>query len=227
MRMHFFRSGWMLALLLALFILLGIVGGPSRQWEIAVNAALLRFRLAHPSLTPPVIALTQLGSVYATLGIGIFATMWLVAKRRVTQAAFLVAGIAAARLTSDGLKLLFDRPRPKFDLPEVVTSSGSYPSGHSANSMAIYLMVALALAAPRHRPAALTLAVVASILSGLTRPYLGVHWPSDVLGGWALGLAAVWLLVWVGNRSGVLPLEQQHQVVGGHRAPLDEQEAVR
>jgi membrane-associated phospholipid phosphatase len=111
------------------------------------------------------------------------------------------------------------------ELP-TVTGDSSFPSGHSGNSMAVFAAIAL-IAVPRAwRRSALALAIAASIAIGLTRPYLGVHWPSDVVGGWALGLLAAGLAVAIGRRLGVSGLESQHQIVGGHELPLDEDQAA-
>jgi undecaprenyl-diphosphatase len=75
----------------------------------------------------------------------------------------------------------------------VTVSSMSFPSGHAANTMTSFLAFALILAAARHRRAAIAVAVGASVVVGLTRPLLGVHWPSDVLAGWLVGIS--WILL--------------------------------
>jgi undecaprenyl-diphosphatase len=71
----------------------------------------------------------------------------------------------------------------------VVTNSSSFPSGHAGNSMAVFLTIALVAVPRAHRIPAIFGAVLASLVVGCTRPYLGVHWPSDVIGGWSLGAA--------------------------------------
>ncbi|WP_051504079.1 phosphatase PAP2 family protein [Sphingomonas jaspsi] len=206
--MTIFRSGWTLALLVAIFAVAAWIGGVTNPWDIAANTALLKLRLAHPGLTQFAIAVTFFGSAYATIGFGLLAALWLVVRRRLVLAGWLAGGIALERLSADGLKLLFDRPRPNFDLPAVATSSSSFPSGHSANSLAIYLMIALTLAPARYRVPAVLAASAMGIAAGLTRPFLGVHWPTDVIGGWALALIAVWIFLWAGSRSGARPFEQ-------------------
>jgi undecaprenyl-diphosphatase len=61
--------------------------------------------------------------------------------------------------------------------------------------MAVFLSIAL-IAVPRaQRFSAVVMAVIASLLVGSTRPYLGVHWPSDVIGGWSLGIAMA-IIAW-------------------------------
>jgi len=86
--------------------------------------------------------------------------------------------------------------------------------------MAVFVSIALIATPPAWRKPALFLAIFLSILVGFTRPYLGVHWPSDVVGGWALGLVAAGIAFAWGRRSGAI--ESQHQVVGGHLPPVRE-----
>lgn len=86
--------------------------------------------------------------------------------------------------------------------------------------MAVFVSVALIAAPPAWRKPAVMFAILMSILVGFTRPYLGVHWPSDVIGGWALGLIAAGLAFAWGRRSGAI--EAQHDVVGRHLPPVRE-----
>lgn len=112
--------------------------------------------------------------------------LWRSAGRR---AALLFAGTAvAANLASSLLKNIFDRPRPDL-IPHLDhVSSWSYPSGHATSVTAIALAFAL-LAPPPWRRAAAWCAAGAVLLTALSRVMLGVHWPSDVLGGTMLGAA--------------------------------------
>lgn len=92
-------------------------------------------------------------------------------------------------LTSDWLKLFYLRLRPSL-VPhlDTVIANQSYPSGHATNAAVVYLLVAL-LAPPALRPRLLMGAVLLTFLTGLSRVMLGVHYPSDVIGGWMLGSA--------------------------------------
>ena len=86
------------------------------------------------------------------------------------------------------------RVRPDLEPHLVVVKTQSFPSGHATSSMILYLTVALALTAGTRwqRPAAAG-AILLSLLIGTSRVMLGVHWPSDVVGGWAFGM--LWVLV--------------------------------
>lgn len=103
------------------------------------------------------------------------------------------SAMALASLTSNWastwLKLDFARPRPQL-VPhlEDVGTSLSYPSGHATSAAVVYLLLALVLPR-RHRPWWLGLAALLTMLTGLSRIMLGVHYASDVVGGWMLGSA--------------------------------------
>ena len=130
----------------------------------------------------------------------------LLLRHRPRRAVAVLGITLTGRAVVELLKWWTDRPRPQlFDHP-VVTHSLSFPSGHAANSMIVYLSLAL-IAAPAltKRRGAVPAALLFALAIGLTRPVLGVHWPSDVLAGWALGLAwtlsAVWLISqWIEGR---------------------------
>jgi undecaprenyl-diphosphatase len=206
-----------LLFLLLLFLAAGVVGGPGMPLDVATVHWLADIRHAHPQITSLAVILTQLGSVYATLGLGLLASAALAGLGSRRRALLLALTVILERLTVDGLKLVVGRPRPDFDLHPVATSSSSFPSGHSANSMAVYVAIALIAMPGQWRRPAMVAALSLSLAIGITRIFLGVHWPSDVIGGWALGLLVVALALVAGRRSGAI--EPQHDIVGGHLPP--------
>ena len=215
-----------LAALIVVFLLAFLFGGPENIVDVAAIRQSLGIRIAYPDLTAAAIALTHTGGAYVTLGLGGVAALWLWLRGKRGRAWLLGVMVVGERLTMDGLKLLVGRPRPSIDAHPVATHSSSFPSGHATNTMAVFLGIALfAAPAPYRRPAVIA-AVAMSLLVGSTRPYLGVHWPSDVIGGWALGLIAVWIAVHTGTKSGVLPVEPQHDIVGRHDGHVAEGETA-
>lgn len=173
--------------LLVLVLAMGLWGGPANPFEREAMERLTDLRAASPLLTSLAIALTWLGSAYTTLGLALATALqrWLAGYR--AAAMWVLATVGGGRLTADLLKLAVDRPRPHLAPWPVPVSSVSFPSGHATNTMLAFGAIALALAPPRHRARLVGAAIVLSLLVGLTRPYLGVHWPSDVVAGWALG----------------------------------------
>jgi undecaprenyl-diphosphatase len=141
------------------------------------------------ALTTLAKVLSFLGSFWVVLAAVLAAGIYLLTRRRTTEAIALALGFAATEVTFHVLKAAVDRARPPDPL---VDSSGSaYPSGHAALAVT-YLAIALVLAraGPRTRRLAIVLIGIAvAVLIGLSRVYLRVHYLSDVGGGWAVGLA--------------------------------------
>ncbi|WP_420394323.1 phosphatase PAP2 family protein [Acuticoccus sp.] len=131
--------------------------------------------------------------------------LWLSGKWR--SMVFLVAAVVGGALVSTAAKALFDRPRPELVPHEVLVTSASFPSGHTMLAAVTYLTLAALMARVetrrRIRLYLLTVALVVTVAVGASRVYLGVHWPTDVIGGWAAG--TLWaLLAWlVARRLGL------------------------
>jgi len=106
----------------------------------------------------------------------------------------LTAIVLIGRGLSEVQKYWIGRVRPDLEPHLVVVQTSSFPSGHATSSMIFYLTLALVLIRERHwHRAAAVGAILLSLCIGLSRVMLGVHWPSDVVGGWAFGL--LWVLL--------------------------------
>ena len=211
------------SVLILIFILAGLIGGPTNGIDKAISAGAAHIRSGEPVLAQMAAGVTLLGGMPFTLGATAIASLCLLWRRQQGVALLLIAVVAGERLLVDGLKDWVGRPRPEL---EALPSSLAYPSGHAANSMTAFLAIALIAFPARTRRTAAFLAIGISILIGLTRIIIGVHWTSDVVGGWALGLLAVGLAIVVGERSGALPEETKHKVIGGHYPPTGEDQAA-
>lgn len=125
-------------------------------------------------------------------------------KRR--EATVMAAIAMTAQASIDILKFLYDRPRP--DFMAIQAYSASFPSGHTTESTAVFLTAATIIATLEIRSDAKILAygvagfVMLSV--GFSRVYLGMHWPTDVLGGWVLGSAWA-MLAWIALRANTQP----------------------
>src|SRR5688572_10360864 len=124
---------------------------------------------------------------------------FLVLQRRKHLAVYLLAAVAGGTLASTLLKLGFDRPRPDLVPHGSFVYTSSFPSGHSMLSAVAFLTLGALLASGqtnmRIRLYLIGLATFLAVVVGVSRVYLGVHWPTDVLAGWAAG-AAWTLLCW-------------------------------
>ena len=118
---------------------------------------------------------------------------FLLVARRYRTSLFVLSSIVGGWILNAVLKNLFHRPRPSVVPHLTETMSTSFPSGHAMLSAITYLTLGALLAQfAEHRRVKvylLTVALVLSVLVGCTRVYLGVHYPTDVLGGWVAGLA--------------------------------------
>lgn len=139
---------------------------------------------------------------------GVAGIAWLIGAGKRSEAAGIALSLIGSSVIDGLLKHWIARPRPDLVPHLVQVSNASFPSGHAMISSAVYLTLALMLAEsmPRDgwRGRAGRVAVVAffsliAVLIGMSRVYLGVHWPSDVLAGWCFGTAWA-LLVWMGDR---------------------------
>jgi undecaprenyl-diphosphatase len=155
-----------------------------RRWTLAVHA------IDTPFLDKVFFALTTIGS-----GLCIWGTVTLVGllaiRRGRWQLALLLAGNAVlAWAVNVGLKAWFVRERPSLFDEIVRPSSWSFPSGHSMSAVQIWGTIAAVLIAlyPARRVIIVPCAVLLIAGIGLSRVYLGVHWPTDVLAGFAAGL---------------------------------------
>lgn len=117
-------------------------------------------------------------------------------KKYVREAVLLGFVLSMAAIINGCLKLIFQRPRPQFE-PLVIENSYSFPSGHAMDSTVFYLMlVYLTYHLTRNKKLTVLVGVIASFMIlaiGISRIYLGVHYPSDVLAGFVAGLC--WLLI--------------------------------
>jgi undecaprenyl-diphosphatase len=161
--------------------------------------------LHSPWLDAAMIAITHLGDAFVIAALGILTAIVLLLLRRWRTAACIGAAVALAFLVGDVGKDVVNRKRP--DLPGRVIAlpkSPSFPSGHALESMTLY--GALALTVGRRlrsrwlRILALIFGLGLPLLIGFSRIYLGVHYFTDVLGGWVVGLALALLAGWADLR---------------------------
>lgn len=168
-------------------LLLG-AGDADRQVLLALYAA------DEPWLALAALGFTKIGNWSTVVGITLAGALWLLWRRRRWHALALLVASFTGRALVILQKAYFARLRPEEDMRLVEVHYQSFPSGHSANSMIVLVALALLLFDdPRHRRIAAAGAVATSLLVGISRPMLGVHWPSDVLAGWAFGL--LWVIL--------------------------------
>ncbi len=155
-------------------------------------------RASHAWLSPTMRDLSGLGStVVLTLAtVAACAYLTLTGARR--TALLMGLSVASASVTMSLLKSGFGRARPPVEFAEFAATGLSFPSGHSSMSAVVFLTLAMLLARTHDRLAErafiLATGILLAILVGISRVALGVHWATDVLGGWAFG--AAWTTAW-------------------------------
>lgn len=161
--------------------------------------------------------LTALGGVTVLVLLTLTVMAYLALRRERHAALFLGCAVLGGQIISFLAKSGFSRPRPDLVPHGVEVMTASFPSGHSMMSAITYLTLAVMLArteeAPRMRVFFMTVAAVLAMLVGVSRVYLGVHWPSDVLAGWSLGAAwalGVWLVARSLERRGTIEPDHRH-----------------
>jgi undecaprenyl-diphosphatase len=137
---------------------------------------------------------TALGEPTVLIGASAACALWLWYAGRGRLGLTLLAIALIGRGLSEAQKYWIARVRPDLEPHLVVVKTSSFPSGHATSSMIFYLALALALTAhTRWNRIAAVGAILLSLLIGTSRVMLGVHWPSDVIGGWAFGM--LWVLL--------------------------------
>jgi undecaprenyl-diphosphatase len=155
--------------------------------------------------------ITALGSTVVLALMVLVIVGFLAMTRRAYAALTVLISVVGGVFVSQGLKFAFARPRPDLVPHGTEVFSASFPSGHSMMAAVVYLTLGALLARTQSSRSVkayiLAVAVVLTVLVGVSRVYLGVHWPTDVLAGWTLGGAwafACWLvMLWLQARGEV------------------------
>jgi membrane protein DedA with SNARE-associated domain/membrane-associated phospholipid phosphatase len=207
---------WMLRRLtpgqyLGLHLTLGLIAAGGCLWlfggvveDLLTGDPLVRFDRVvddylHSHATPPLtkffLVVTAFGSLEAIVLLGVVVAALLAWRRMWMLLVTWLAAVAGSALLDRLLKEFFHRPRPHFAHPLLVETSYSFPSGHAMESFVVYGMLAyfavLALRTWEARVGVVCGAALLVVLIGFSRMYLGVHYFSDVIAGYAAG--GVWL----------------------------------
>jgi undecaprenyl-diphosphatase len=162
--------------------------------------------------------ITALGGAPVLTFITLAVVGYLILQKSYRSLGLVAAATVTGLIVSLLLKLYFIRPRPDV-VPHLMTeTTPSFPSGHSMMSAVVYLTLAALLSrietSNRVRIYTITIAFLIVFLVGISRVFLGVHYPTDILGGWAFGLIwamACWYLARYMQHRGAIeePLEGQ------------------
>jgi len=188
------KNKWIVAVLTALcFVILGVlvIKGQTEQFDLTVCQGFYSIRT--PELTTLMEGITYLGN-WET--IAILCILLLMYPSTRSKYGLPVASIAIVSvLVKSIVKAMVKRPRPDISLHLIEQGGYSFPSGHALTSMAVYgLLFFLIMECFEERKKKIRIMIICGFLSlliGLTRIYLGVHFPTDVLAGWCGGIACI------------------------------------
>lgn len=161
-----------------------------------------------PALDAAVLAVTEAGGNHALLYGTLLAVAALAAVRRWHGALAVAIAVPATSAVVYVVKQLVERPRPDADVAVAHAPGFSFPSGHSAGTMALYATIGFVLARGCRGPARTAIVAAAALIVlavGASRVYLGAHYPTDVLAGWLTG-AVLTIAAWgLAGRLSLLP----------------------
>lgn len=173
---------------------------PLRRVDAGAARRLHEFALEHPAWTGTLRILSDWVWDPATLRIAVaLLTLWLLHRRAWRLAAWAAVTATGGALTGVLVKVVVERARPSLEDPVAQAPGYSFPSGHAmtaTTSFAVLLLVLLPMVPRAWRALCWSVAVLSVLGVGFTRIALGVHWFSDVIGGWLLGAAVVVLTGW-------------------------------
>ena len=140
---------------------------------------------------------TALGGFTVLTVLSALAVAILLMQGRRMQAAIFGGAVVSAQVAAETVKHIVNRPRPELVVQHDFVYSSSFPSGHALMTPVVYLTLAAIVAAgSSRRSIKLTLLIGGALLVvavGVSRVYLGVHWPTDVLAGWTMGSLIAWV----------------------------------
>ncbi|WFC43879.1 phosphatase PAP2 family protein [Pseudoxanthomonas sp. SE1] len=147
--------------------------------------------LSGPSLDRFFMVLSALGYQWGVVPADIALTLGLLVARRWREATFAGVSLGGSALLNMATKQFFQRDRPALWESIAPEHTFSFPSGHAMGSATLAMVVLLLCWHTRFRWPVVVLAALFALAVGASRIYLGVHYPSDILGGWAAGVAWV------------------------------------
>ena len=208
---------------LGLIITKLLVGGPVGRWDNSVNQWFVTQR------TTTLNTVTNVGSImgasFTIIGIAVVASIVLAIRR-----CWLEIGLLAATLTVEfavflTTAILVDRSRPHVVRLDASPPTASFPSGHTAAAIALYVGLALVMTSRVHRATVRgliwLLAILIPIYVGLSRLYRGMHHPTDVMGSVVLGVGALIFAVMACRTAGAVARQRPAKTEGPASAPID------
>ncbi len=193
----FFGVFWLGVCGLTIYALAEISDEVIEKEAFAFDKAILLgiHQFASPTLDTVMIAITRVGDPHTVVPLTLVVFALLLWKKRFLEAKFFALDTSGGAALSYFLKLAFNKDRPQLWDSSINEITYSYPSGHALGSMVLYgfLSYLVARLFPQYAKASYAIATLLILAIGFSRLYLGVHWPTDIIGGYAIGF--LWITV--------------------------------
>ena len=194
-------SGLLALLLLLAFVTGGaeVMEGDTHIFDVYLLHGAQSLRASQPWLAAVMREFTALGSTPVITLFTVITVGYLLLVSAAGKAMLVATSVTTGAVFVQFLKAGFGRVRPDVDFADLVATGLSFPSGHTSMSAIVFLTLGALIASTRSRvPERLYILAAAALLAflvGISRVMLGVHWATDVLGGWAFGTA--WAVTWL------------------------------
>ncbi|MGC1309932.1 MAG: phosphatase PAP2 family protein [Phormidesmis sp.] len=193
----FFGAFWLGVCVLTVYMLAELSDEILEREAFAIDKVILLgiHRLESPTLDRLMVGITRLGDPKTVVPLTLIIFSLLLWKRHFLAAKFFALDTFGGAVLSYFLKLAFSKDRPQLWGSPITEVTYSYPSGHALGSMVLYgfLSYLVATMYPRYAKLSYGIAALLIIAIGFSRLYLGVHWPTDIIGGYGIGL--LWITV--------------------------------
>jgi membrane-associated phospholipid phosphatase len=187
---------WLIGYLLILSIVAWLCTEVWEKEAFSFDRSLLLWihQFANPQLDGLMLFITALGDPGTVITVFISTIVWLGMKRRYTDAIGFLIICTGGVLINQVMKLFFAKPRPELWTRLISETSFSFPSGHAVGSMVVYGFIGYILARefPVYQRYIYAAASILIIAVGFSRLYLGVHYPTDIIAGYGVGI--LWLI---------------------------------
>jgi membrane-associated phospholipid phosphatase len=182
---------WFVCLLLPLWGFASLVGEYHEKAAFPFDAPILNtlHHWATPTLDRFFILITRLGYIWAVVPLDVVLLVFLVLRRRFRDGLFFGIAVIGSAILNIAAKNYFARTRPDLWVSLMPETTYSFPSGHAMGSITLAFAMILLCWPTRSRWLVVFGALVFVILVGISRVYLGVHYPSDILAGWTAAIA--------------------------------------
>jgi membrane-associated phospholipid phosphatase len=188
-----------------------LVGGPVDTWDNSVNRWFVTQRTS--TLNSASSLGSALGETLTIIGIAVGVSIVLAIGRHWRELGFLVAGLTVEATTALTVSTLVNRPRPSVPRLDAAPPTASFPSGHTAAAIVLYVGLAIVLTSfvrsTTVRALVWALAIVIPIFVGTSRLYRGMHHPTDVMGSIVLGAGSLLFALLASRTAGAVGDERR------------------